>query len=75
MKQAVAGFLMEKEIRYLDMAVHPKERPLVAVLGGAKVSDKIQVIEALLERVDALLIGDARDLLPMAPLLSLVELM
>ena len=56
-KQAVAGFLMEKEIRYLDMAVHPKERPLIAVLGGAKVSDKIQVIEALLERVDALLIG------------------
>ena len=56
-KHAVAGFLMEKEIRYLDMAVHPRERPLIAVLGGAKVSDKIQVIEALLERVDALLIG------------------
>ena len=56
-KVAVAGFLMEKEIRYLDMAVHPKERPLVAVLGGAKVSDKIQVIEALLARVDSLLIG------------------
>jgi phosphoglycerate kinase len=55
--RAVAGFLMEKEIRYLDMAVHPKERPLVAILGGAKVSDKIEVIEALLERVDALLIG------------------
>ena len=56
-EQAVAGFLMEKEIRYLDMAVHPKERHLVAILGGAKVSDKIEVIEALLERVDALLIG------------------
>jgi phosphoglycerate kinase len=56
-KSAVAGFLMEKEIRYLDMAVHPRERPLVAVLGGAKVSDKIQVISALLERVDSLLIG------------------
>jgi phosphoglycerate kinase len=56
-RRAVAGFLMEKEIRYLDMAVHPKERPLVAVLGGAKVSDKIQVIAALLERVDALLVG------------------
>ena len=56
-ERAVAGFLMEKEIRYLDMAVHPKERPLVAILGGAKVSDKIEVIEALLERVDALLIG------------------
>jgi len=56
-KTAVAGFLMENEIRYLDMAVHPKERPLVAVLGGAKVSDKIEVIQALLERVDSLLIG------------------
>jgi len=56
-KTAVAGLLMEKEIRYLDMAVHPRERPLVAVLGGAKVSDKIQVIEALLARVDALLVG------------------
>ncbi len=56
-KASVAGFLMEKEVRYLDMAVHPKERPLVAVLGGAKVSDKIQVIEALLERVDSLLVG------------------
>jgi len=56
-KTAVAGFLMEKEIRYLDMAVHPRERPLVAVLGGAKVSDKIQVIEALLDRVDSLLVG------------------
>src|SRR5262249_18523300 len=56
-ERKVAGFLMEKEIRYLDMAVHPKDRPLVAVLGGAKVSDKIEVISALLERVDALLIG------------------
>jgi phosphoglycerate kinase len=54
---AVAGFLMEKELRYLDMAVHPRERPLVAVLGGAKVSDKIEVIQALLERVDSLLVG------------------
>ncbi|HUG54067.1 MAG TPA: phosphoglycerate kinase [Vicinamibacteria bacterium] len=56
-RRKVAGFLTDKEIRYLDMAVHPKERPLVAVLGGAKVSDKIQVIEALLERVDSLLVG------------------
>jgi len=56
-RRKVAGFLMEKEIRYLDMAVHPRERPLVAVLGGAKVSDKIEVISALLGRVDALLIG------------------
>jgi phosphoglycerate kinase len=56
-KTAVAGLLLEKELRYLDMAVHPKERPLVAVLGGAKVSDKIEVIRTLLERVDSLLIG------------------
>jgi phosphoglycerate kinase len=48
---------MEKELRYLGMALEAKERPFVAVLGGAKVSDKIQVIESLLPRVDALLVG------------------
>ena len=56
-KVSVAGLLMEKELRYLGMALEAPERPFVAVLGGAKVSDKIQVIEALLPRVDALLIG------------------
>jgi phosphoglycerate kinase len=56
-KTAVAGLLMEKELRYLGMALEGKERPFVAVLGGAKVSDKIQVIESLLPRVDALFIG------------------
>jgi phosphoglycerate kinase len=48
---------MERELRYLGMALEAPERPFVAVLGGAKVSDKIQVIESLLPRVDSLLIG------------------
>jgi len=54
---AVAGFLMEKEIKYLDGALSNPARPYVAILGGAKVSDKIGVIKRLLERVDRLLIG------------------
>ena len=54
---AVAGFLMEKEIQYLDGALSNPARPFVAILGGAKVSDKIGVIKCLLEKVDRLLIG------------------
>jgi phosphoglycerate kinase len=54
---AAAGFLMEKEIRYLGGALAEPRRPFVAVLGGAKVSDKILVIENLLAKVDALVIG------------------
>lgn len=54
---AVAGFLMEKELDFLVNAVENPERPFVAILGGAKVSGKIQVIEALLGKVDKLLIG------------------
>lgn len=54
---AVAGFLMEKEIRYLGAALTNPERPYVAILGGAKVSDKIGVLTRLLEKVDRLLIG------------------
>jgi len=56
---AVAGFLMEKEIRYLGRALEDPERPFVAVLGGKKVSDKIGVIRNLLGRVDRLLVGGA----------------
>jgi phosphoglycerate kinase len=55
----VAGFLMEKELDYLGKAVSDPERPFVAVLGGVKVSDKIKVIDNLLNKVDALLIGGA----------------
>jgi phosphoglycerate kinase len=53
----VAGLLMEKELRYLGLALESPPRPFVTVLGGAKVSDKIQVIDNLLPRVDALLVG------------------
>jgi phosphoglycerate kinase len=54
---AVAGFLMEKEIEYIGGAVENPEKPFVTVIGGAKISDKIGVIENLLGKVDALLIG------------------
>jgi phosphoglycerate kinase len=53
----VAGFLIEKEIQYLGMAVSNPARPYVAIIGGAKVSDKITVIENLLPKVDRLIIG------------------
>ena len=54
---AVVGYLMEKEIAFLGNAVENPERPFVAILGGAKVSSKISVIENLLEKVDTLIIG------------------
>ncbi len=59
MPEAGAGLLMEQEIRYLGEALESPQRPFVAVLGGAKVSDKIEVIENLLPRIDRLLIGGA----------------
>jgi phosphoglycerate kinase len=56
-KQSAAGLLMEKELNYLGKALESPTRPFVAILGGAKVSDKIEVIDNLLSKVDALLIG------------------
>jgi phosphoglycerate kinase len=54
---AVAGFLIEKEINYLGQALENPKRPFVAIMGGAKVKDKIQVIDSLLPKVDQLVIG------------------
>ncbi|NLM41662.1 MAG: phosphoglycerate kinase [Firmicutes bacterium] len=54
---AVSGFLMEKELQFLGQAVEDPKRPFVAILGGAKVKDKIGVIESLLNKVDTLIIG------------------
>jgi len=56
-KQCAAGYLMQKELKYLGMALTNPKRPFVAILGGAKISGKIDVIENLLDKVDALLIG------------------
>jgi phosphoglycerate kinase len=58
-KEAAAGLLMGKEVEYLGRVLENPERPFVAVLGGAKVSDKLEVIENLIPKVDALLIGGA----------------
>jgi phosphoglycerate kinase len=56
-KQSAAGLLMERELAYLGKAISNPERPFVAVLGGAKVSDKIEVVENLMKIADAMLIG------------------
>ncbi len=55
--QCAAGYLLMKEIKYLGEAINTPERPFVAILGGAKVADKIQVISNLIEKVDVLIIG------------------
>ena len=57
MKDAVSGFLIEKELKYLGEAVDEPKRPFVAILGGAKVSDKIVVIENLINKADTIIIG------------------
>jgi phosphoglycerate kinase len=58
-EQSAAGFLMEKELQYLGRTLENPERPFVVILGGAKVSDKIAVIENLLKSADSILIGGA----------------
>jgi len=58
-KKSVAGFLVKKEVDYLSKAVFSPEKPYTAILGGAKVSDKIPVIENLLKKADSILIGGA----------------
>jgi phosphoglycerate kinase len=58
-KESAAGFLMAAEVEYLGKALGNPERPFVAILGGAKVSDKLEVIENLIAKVDALIIGGA----------------
>jgi phosphoglycerate kinase len=59
MPEKAAGLLMEAEVTYLGKALTDPDRPFVAILGGAKVSDKLQVIDNLLDKVDALLVGGA----------------
>ena len=59
MPVAVAGYLMAKEIRYLDQAVNNPQRPFVAIIGGAKISGKLEVLQSLLKKVNTLLIGGA----------------
>ena len=56
-KTAVSGFLIEKELKFLGQAIENPERPFVAILGGAKVSDKIKVIDHLIDKVDGLILG------------------
>ena len=61
-KDTAVGYLMEKEIRYLGNAVNDPVRPFVAILGGAKVADKLNVIENLLNKVDTLIIGGGMEM-------------
>jgi phosphoglycerate kinase len=58
-QKSAAGFLMQKELDYMGQALHDPAKPFIAIIGGAKVSDKIGVIKNLMDKVDALLIGGA----------------
>jgi len=58
-KTCAAGFLLEKEVNYLEKIIHSPEKPFIAILGGAKVSDKITVMNNLINKADAILIGGA----------------
>src|SRR5262245_38466361 len=57
LQKSAAGLLMQKELEYLGRALEKTEKPFVAILGGAKVSDKIEVIRNLMSKVDALIVG------------------
>ena len=59
MKECAAGFLLKDEIDYFNKAMGNPARPLVAIIGGAKVSDKIGVLEKVIEKVDKLIMGGA----------------
>ena len=58
MKLSAAGYLLDKELKYLKGAVDDPVRPLCAIVGGAKVSTKIPVIESLIEKCDVILLGE-----------------
>ena len=64
MKLAAAGYLLDKELKFLKGAVDAPNRPLTAIVGGAKVSTKIPVIESLIEKCDTILIGSINGLTP-----------
>jgi phosphoglycerate kinase len=59
--QRVSGFLLKKELDYFRRALEAPERPFLAILGGAKVSDKIQLIKNMLDRVDEMIIGEGAE--------------
>ncbi len=63
LRPSVAGFLLQKELDYLDGAVTQPKRPFVAIVGGSKVSSKIGVIESLINKVDKIILGCAGDAL------------